>query len=59
MSAHAGQEHGHSHGRIDPSIMRSRDGLRVVATAFTVLGVTAVIQVVIYATTGSVALLAI
>jgi len=50
--------HGHSHGRIDPSITRSRDGLRVVATSLAVLGVTAIIQVVIYAATGSVALLA-
>lgn len=60
MSTHAGHDHhhGHSHGRIDPSITRSRDGLRVVATSLTLLGVTAIIQVVIYATTGSVALLA-
>ena len=50
--------HGHSHGRIDPSITRSRDGLRVVATSLAVLGVTAIIQAVIYAATGSVALLA-
>ena len=60
MSGHADHEHGHghSHGRIDPSITRSRDGLRVVATSLSVLGITAVIQIVIYATTGSVALLA-
>jgi cation diffusion facilitator family transporter len=53
-----GHRHGHSHGRIDPSIMRSRDGLRVVATSLAVLGATAIIQAVIYASTGSVALLA-
>jgi cation diffusion facilitator family transporter len=62
VSAHAehddGHGQGHSHGRVDPSITRSRDGLRVVATSLAVLGVTAIIQVVIYATTGSVALLA-
>ena len=60
MSTHAAHDngHGHSHGRIDPSITRSRDGLRVVATSLAVLGVTAIIQIVIYATTGSVALLA-
>ena len=60
MSPHADHHdgHGHSHGRIDPSITRSRDGLRVVATSLAVLGVTAIIQVVIYAATGSVALLA-
>ena len=60
MSAPTGHHegHGHSHGRIDPSITRSRDGLRVVATSLAVLGITAIIQVVIYAATGSVALLA-
>lgn len=50
--------HGHSHGRVDPAILRSRDGLRVVAASLGLLGVTAVAQAVIYATTGSVALLA-
>ena len=50
--------HGHGYGRIDPSITRSRDGLRVVATSLAVPGITAIIQVVIYAATGSVALLA-
>jgi cation diffusion facilitator family transporter len=60
MSTHAEHDHGHghSHGRIDPSITRSRDGLRVVATSLAVLGVTAIIQAIIYAATGSVALLA-
>jgi cation diffusion facilitator family transporter len=60
VDTHDGHGHGHSHshGRIDPSITRSRDGLRVVATSLAVLGVTAIIQAVIYATTGSVALLA-
>ena len=60
MSAHAGHDHGHghSHGRIDPSITRSREGLRVVAISLAVLGVTAVLQILIYSTTSSVALLA-
>ena len=64
MTTHADRDeghshgHSHSHGRIDPAITRSRDGLRVVATSLAVLGVTAIIQAVIYATTGSVALLA-
>ena len=31
MSAHASHGHGHSHGLIDPSIKRSREGLRAVA----------------------------
>ncbi|HWI72491.1 MAG TPA: cation diffusion facilitator family transporter [Baekduia sp.] len=50
--------HGHSHGLTDPSITRSRDGLRVVATSLAVLLATAALQAVIFATTGSVALLA-
>ena len=60
MSTHAGHDHGHghSHGRIDPSITRSRDGLRVVLISLAVLGITATLQIIIYATTSSVALLA-
>jgi cation diffusion facilitator family transporter len=50
--------HGHSHGLIDPSIRRSRAGLRAVALSLAVLAVTAGIQAAIYLTTGSVALLA-
>jgi cation diffusion facilitator family transporter len=48
----------HSHGLVDPSLKRSRDGLRVVLTSLAILGVTAVIQTVIYLATGSIALLA-
>jgi cation diffusion facilitator family transporter len=50
--------HGHSHGVIDPSIARSREGLRVVAITLVVLLVTAAAQIAIYLTTSSVALLA-
>jgi cation diffusion facilitator family transporter len=55
--AHA-HGHGHSHGLIDPEATRSREGLRVVSVSLAVLLVTALVQAVIYATTGSVALLA-
>jgi cation diffusion facilitator family transporter len=55
---HAEHDHGHSHGLIDPSIRRSRAGLRAVGLSFGVLGVTAGVQAVIYVATGSVALLA-
>jgi cation diffusion facilitator family transporter len=48
----------HSHGLVDPSIQRSREGLRVVLISLTLLGVTAAGQAAIYAATGSVALLA-
>jgi cation diffusion facilitator family transporter len=51
-------EHGHSHGLVDPSIKRSRDGLRVVLASLGLLGVTAAIQAAIYVATGSIALLA-
>jgi cation diffusion facilitator family transporter len=50
--------HGHSHGLIDRSITRSRDGVRTVAASLVVLMLTALVQVVIFMTTGSVALLA-
>jgi cation diffusion facilitator family transporter len=50
--------HGHSHGLVDHSIKRSRAGLRAVGLALAILAVTAVAQAVIYAASGSVALLA-
>ena len=50
--------HGHSHGLVDPSITRSRDGLRVVAISLGLLALTAAVQAAIYVATGSVALLA-
>jgi cation diffusion facilitator family transporter len=54
----AHQAHSHSHGLIDPSIRRSRAGLRAVGISLVVLGATAAIQAAIYVATGSVALLA-
>ncbi len=58
-SAHArGDGHGHSHGLVDRSITRSRDGLRTVLASLAVLLVTAILQGAIFAATGSVALLA-
>jgi cation diffusion facilitator family transporter len=50
--------HGHSHGLVDPSIKRSREGLRAVALALAVLSITAALQVVVFVASGSVALLA-
>jgi cation diffusion facilitator family transporter len=50
--------HGHSHGLVDPSIKRSREGLRTVGLSLAVLGLTALGQVVAYLASGSVALLA-
>ena len=52
--AHAG----HSHGLVDESIKRSREGLRAVGLSLLVLGLTAGAQTVVFAASGSVALLA-
>ncbi len=54
---HAGG-HAHSHGLVDDSIKRSREGLRAVTLSLVVLGATAVAQIAIFVATNSVALLA-
>jgi cation diffusion facilitator family transporter len=48
----------HSHGPIDDAIKRSRAGVRAVALALAVLGLTAAAQAIVLVVTGSVALLA-
>jgi cation diffusion facilitator family transporter len=50
--------HGHSHGLLDPSIKRSRAGVRAVLISLGVLGLAAVAQAVVFVLSGSVALLA-
>ena len=55
---HRDGAHGHSHGLIDDSIKRSRDGVRAVVISLGVLGLAAVAQTVVFAVSGSVALLA-
>jgi cation diffusion facilitator family transporter len=55
--AHGG-EHGHSHGLVDPSIKRSRAGLRAVLASLVILGATAGLQIVVFVLSGSIALLA-
>jgi divalent metal cation (Fe/Co/Zn/Cd) transporter len=52
------RDHGHSHGLVDASIKRSRDGLRIVGVSLAVLAITALIQGTIYVVTDSIALLA-
>ena len=49
---------GHSHGFVDASIKRSREGLRAVGLALLVLGATAIAQTIVFVASGSVALLA-
>jgi len=59
MSAHASDGgHGHSHGLISASIRRSKAGLRAVSISLTVLLATSAAQAVVFALTGSIALLA-
>jgi len=50
--------HGHSHGLVDRSIVRSRAGIRAVSWSLAILTVTALAQAFIYSRTLSVALLA-
>jgi cation diffusion facilitator family transporter len=57
MTAHA-HPHGHSHGLVHDSIKRSREGLRAVGLALLILGITAVLQALVFVASGSVALLA-
>jgi Co/Zn/Cd efflux system component len=67
LAAHTGHAHehrdgdhddGHSHGLVHDSIKRSREGVRAVLVSLAVLGVAAVAQTLIFAASGSVALLA-
>lgn len=53
-----GEVHGHTHGRIDPSIVRSRAGVKAVSISLGILGVTALLQMAVFVLSGSVALLA-
>ena len=57
-SAHDHAGHGHSHGLVDDSIKRSKAGVRAVALALLVLGLTAAAQTAVFALSGSVALFA-
>jgi cation diffusion facilitator family transporter len=56
--AGGGHEHGHAHGLVDPSIVRSRAGVKAVLISLGLLGAAAAVQAVIFVLSGSVALLA-
>jgi cation diffusion facilitator family transporter len=59
VSAHPhSHSHSHSHGLVDDSIKRSRAGVRAVTISLAVLALAALVQTVIFAASGSVALLA-
>jgi divalent metal cation (Fe/Co/Zn/Cd) transporter len=55
---HGHGDHGHSHGLVDESIKRSRAGLKAVLLSLVILGATAGLQIVVFALSGSIALLA-
>ncbi len=55
---HHGHTHRHTHGLIDPTIRRSRAGLRAVGVSLAVLGAAALAQALIFVATDSIALLA-
>ncbi|HVA10699.1 MAG TPA: cation diffusion facilitator family transporter [Candidatus Dormibacteraeota bacterium] len=50
--------HSHTHGLVDPSIVRSKAGVKAVSISFGVLLITALVQLWIFTTSHSVALLA-
>src|SRR5215208_6066910 len=54
---HGHEEHGHTHGAIDPSLATSERGMWAVKWSFVGLFVTALVQLVVVALSGSVALL--
>lgn len=58
MGRSHGHGRGHSHGLVDPSIVRSRAGVRAVSASLVILGLTALAQAVLFVLTDSVALLA-
>jgi cation diffusion facilitator family transporter len=55
---HGWGEHAHSHGLVDPSIVRSRAGVKAVSISLAVLGAAALAQLVVFLLSDSVALLA-
>jgi cation diffusion facilitator family transporter len=50
--------HDHAHGMVDPEIARSREGVRAVSISLAILATAALAQTLIFAASGSVALLA-
>lgn len=53
----AGENHDHSHGLVDPSIVRSRSGVKAVTLSLAVLLVTSLVQLAVFLLSDSVALL--
>ena len=53
-----GPGHGHTHGIVDPSLLTSERGIRVLTWSFLALFITAALQAIVVAVSGSVGLLA-
>ncbi|MDB5170538.1 MAG: rane protein of unknown function, partial [Candidatus Saccharibacteria bacterium] len=49
--------HEHTHGLVDPSIVRSKEGVRAVSISFAILFVASMLQLIIFGFSGSIALL--
>src|SRR5215207_11130064 len=56
--AHDAGSHGHTHGVIDPTIATTERGIWAIKWSFVILAITAVLQLVVVAVSGSVALFA-
>ncbi len=56
--SHDGGDHGHVHGVVDPSIVTTARGIWAIKWSFVILAITAALQLVVVALSGSVALLA-
>src|SRR5215212_6132057 len=54
---HGHEEHSHTHGAVDPSLATSERGIWAVKWSFAALFITALVQLVVVALSGSVALL--
>lgn len=55
---HANSKPDHSHGRVDSSIIRSKEGVKAVSLSFAILFVASIIQLMLFGVSDSVALLA-
>jgi cation diffusion facilitator family transporter len=57
-NSHWADDHGHTHGVIDPTIATTDRGIWAIKWSFVIMAVTAILQLVVVLTSGSVALLA-
>lgn len=55
--SHSHDTQGHTHGLVDESIIRSKEGIKAVSISLAVLLITAVVQAIIFSATNSISLL--